>query len=580
MATMVLGGAFSAIGGPVAGGMGAKLGMMIDSKLFPPKLQNRPTNYQFQMASEGGPDIQTLGLSCRLRGQVLAASQVTPSGGKNVITLAIAISTNQVVGLATIYARGRAIFKASGTTTLVIDSKVHTVGSYLSADQRYANRSAYVVVSVDAKGPDLRQFRAGGANTVTFTGWKKIWHSHVGSAGLKASKLTNPTAFHTMVTNNWGVTGHKRWGGVCRFTNQKSNGDTQMTLYPRFRFNIASDSYQKLSHGNNRQDFPWIAETTDATYGNITITQTHPTLDTKYVGTIAEKSGIANQSRSAHLHSFQPDTPVYNEVAYVVLKDLVIDEFGGAVPDFTMVVSERSEGTATIAECIDTLFTRANWSKTTGSIQYNTDGITQTRTLGGYTMYDSQSLYQRLRPLMLVYDLVAQVREGVVYLLDYANVTTWEIPENDWGFGTNEATNAGLRFSVMSAVKLPTKITLHYCDSEVNFEDSAVDAHIASTNKLESIDTVMNVDLTSMTMTYDEARGVAKRLLYRPWRQGSQFTSTLSSRWYGIVENDIIKTTFNSREIELLVTEVTVGVDDIIQISGQRYHADPPGVDY
>jgi hypothetical protein len=263
-------------------------------------------------------------------------------------------------------------------------------------------------------------------------------------------------------------------------------------------------------------------------------------------------------------------TPAYEGLSGYAIKSLALTQFGNRLPVLVTIADEVG-APCTIARAVDKIFERGGWAKG-GKLSWNTSALDSSKIVYGYTMHDSQSIYQRLEPLTFAFDLAYQIRDGEVYVFHPGDARVWTVPAKDWGFGETAA--PGLHINSLTDSRLPNKISLHYVDRNDHWDDAAVERHRASGTH-DSVD-AMDIDLRALTMERLDAIAIADRLLWRPHREQRKFSGSLPPKWHIICENDIIATTFNGRAIKLQVAKAERGANREIRVEGNVFEQDPP----
>lgn len=233
--------------------------------------------------------------------------------------------------------------------------------------------------------------------------------------------------------------------------------------------------------------------------------------------------------------------PAYTGTAYVVLKNFLLNPYGGRVPLFTFEVASAT-GT-TVRTAVEAICKRA------GLADAEVDATGLTGTNRGYALSGPVSPLSALQPLMLRHDVLTQEAGGVLRFFHRADATVVFIPRDEL------AADAGLNgerptpWSVArpsALLTLPPRMLVSYVKAENgergsepfvrNGEEQARTEHV----------------YLPLAMTAAEARAVEKRLAYAARLAADTHRLKLSPRWCGLGENDVIATWWTPGELIFL----------------------------
>jgi hypothetical protein len=543
MATIILGAALPAVAGATAGtatfavlgAIGSLAGAYIDNQTIfkEDKDPQRQTDMQLQTATEGGPARSLIGQECRVRGQIISLSPLYQHNSENAVEVAIAVTNeSDIDGIVRIYAEGYEIFNEGGFLQEISDKieiKNWIVSYQCGGSTCYSFGGSNIFSSI--LGPDLTKFRVQ-FDTLKMAGW------------LDGG-------------NNWGnePSGKGMNRGTVYLTSREPDGRTQL--------HAAREEWYLNP----------LVQVSEVAGRTITIEQTFVPVNATFASAIDILKGIPGQvdPPGGAINTYAANAPEMEGTAWVGIRDFKMTQFGLRVPDFVFIVRE-SATPVTIGQAIDKIFERAGgWAKFTKRSWRVTD--LRDDIVYGYTMMEEGSIHHRLQPLVYAFDLAAQIRNSEINFFHPPDARVWAVPESDWGASVDDA-NVGLSFNPLTPANLPSKVSVHYTDRLTGWEDASVERHIASPHVVS--EDSLEIDLRAITMEMTQAVEIAERLLWRPHREGRKFTGNLPARYWYILENDIVETTFNGRSIQLAIQVAERGQDRSIKLSGHVLNPDPP----
>lgn len=536
MATGVLALVGNAILPGIGGIIGAVVGSYIDNKII--FKQRSGTREAFipetQSASEGGPALYLIGQHCRVKGQIIWMSDIHLLNNVQVCSIAIAIARNEIFEVHSVFAEGFDIYNGAGTASVKLANNFAITHRKITIDQPLGPITLYweaTITSLDIKG--FAPFRRGVYRTLTMLGWA--------DAG-----------------NNWGS-----GGGIAG--NSKGTVHSIKAAAPPSNINIM----RARRENSKKTPLPNVNEAVNA--NKITITQSFTPVNPEFSTGFTLHKGTPGQAKSSEILSFEPDeeTPAYEQTAYFTVQNLKLTQFGNRVPELIAIAGQTSTA-RTLPQAIGDIMAIGGWD-VVDELRYDTAKLDAADIVRGYTMQGSLSIAQRLEPLMIAFDIWAQMRDGLLVFFYSKNAREFSVPESAWG-ASMDGDSPGLLFSGRSTLQLPSVVTVHFVD-HITYEDASVHEN-QSASLVVSPDELV-VDLRSMTLSETEAKAIAYRLLWRPMLESEDVVGTLPPSYYHLLENDLISTTFEGESIRILLTKVGTTETDEIIINGYVWMPDP-----
>lgn len=245
------------------------------------------------------------------------------------------------------------------------------------------------------------------------------------------------------------------------------------------------------------------------------------------------------------------NVPVYHGT-YCVIERLALKDFGNGVPNLEFGVKNTTVQNLTAV--IEDIMTRAGYPAS----RVDTTGVTGSTS--GYVTNDTTPALKQLSPLLTVYNILMQERNGVFYFFDRDNAETialdlTEAAARPIGGSADEP----LRLKDPTDLSLPTEINVRYVDSDKDLQSGSQRARLT----VREYDKAESVTLP-VTMTGDEAKGMAKRLLWQRWAARQTVEISLPPDHINLCENDLVTFTAFGKSWLALVQQIDRGADDFL----------------
>jgi hypothetical protein len=261
--------------------------------------------------------------------------------------------------------------------------------------------------------------------------------------------------------------------------------------------------------------------------------------------------------------------PAWIDMAWTPLPSILLNDFGGRLPSVRAVISADTSlrdprgiiGHILLQGGLD-------------ASEYDVSGVDNSATVLGYTVKGPQEINKALQPIMLAHDIVAQERGGTIYFLDRADqVSNTTELESDFIGATegNEIGGGKVQIQEHPTDQLPAEIEVTFTDfADGNLGKGMARAHMFSEDAANLRDSNHRYNKLSfnfdMTMTDDDAREIAWRLLTRAHSDNLSFRFTLPPRYIWLQENDRVQFTTGGVTYKALLTKVDLGANFVVEV--------------
>lgn len=210
------------------------------------------------------------------------------------------------------------------------------------------------------------------------------------------------------------------------------------------------------------------------------------------------------------------NTPAYRHTVYMVIKDLQLADFGNVHPNIE--VEFEADETVSIAEVVEDICERA----AVGVVStFTIDG-----TLNGYAIGRANSAYGAIQPLALAYSFDVTEQGGQIRFVKRGSGMKMVLGASNFG----AAPPGGQRpdptnFVRVNDNEIPRAVTVSFRDKSIDYQTNAQTA----SRQFGSAQNNQNVEIP-LTLTPDEARRIADRILWGAWAGRRTMKSSSSDR--------------------------------------------------
>lgn len=520
MATIALQAAGNAILPGVGGVIGAAIGGYIDNTfLFPPPDTKGPrlNDLAFQSGSEGSPLSVVLG-TARVPGAVIWKSKLIESehdvGGKGggptattytySVDVAVAICEGPIYRVQKIFANGNLLYDA--------DADVAISSTDIACTRTEVNTwnnvlqdyqtTVYMDLSSPNGGPDLSQLRSG--KNATTGGF---------------SNANNNGTFRVLSSNMDTVTGIS----TCRMRNENA--------------------------------------VTASSGPTVTIAQDLPEFSPNKAASFTFYTGTTTQDPDPIIESYEGtgNVPGYRGTAYVVIERLQLGDFGNSMPQLQFIV-EETNGTKTRADAVSDIMLASGREAS----DFDVSGVSGN--LRGYAIRGPQTTVQKLRPILLAYDIVTQQKGDVLYFFDRSSAEVVAIDSDEEKLAAHEFGSDTPRLVEVNDIQkpqLPVEVNVTYTDD--NFDAQQGNQKYRGGYRAGGSDNIVSVDLTGIVLTPSEAQDIARRTYWTAHANRQKVAITLPPSMILVQENDVLTVTADGVDWRLLIVKADRGANWLIQ---------------
>ena len=269
-------------------------------------------------------------------------------------------------------------------------------------------------------------------------------------------------------------------------------------------------------------------------------------------------NGSAIQIADSVIESYKGvgNTPAYRHNCYAVIKDMQLADFGNRLPNIEVELSGHT--TITVGEIIHDICGRVNVP--------NTSVIGLTQEVHGYVVGRASNASGAITPLAMAYHFDIAEQRGQVRFVKRAQAMKAVIPIEDMGCrgGSDNPINP-IRHRIGSTLDMPKEISVSFADLDLDYQTNSQRA-LRDQGSAENIRAVE----FPLTLTADEGRQIADRLLWSPWaaRKSAQFR--VSDKWVRRDPGDILGISVSDQIVPYKMIREIRGDNGILDIEMQR----------
>lgn len=216
-------------------------------------------------------------------------------------------------------------------------------------------------------------------------------------------------------------------------------------------------------------------------------------------------------------HEGAGQVPAYRRQVYCVLKDLQLADFGNRMPNLEFELA--AEESITVAQIAQDITNRCGLGPV--SVVHLSEQVR------GYVVGRASNGAGALAPLAMAYHFDVAEYAGQVRCIRRGRSMVGVIPVEQMGArDASAAPGEPAEFETATAVGLPKEVAVSFADPALDFQMNSQRAF------RDRGDTEANEEAQlPLTLTADEARRIADRLLWSPWtaRRGAKFST--NDRW-------------------------------------------------
>lgn len=251
--------------------------------------------------------------------------------------------------------------------------------------------------------------------------------------------------------------------------------------------------------------------------------------------------------------------PAYRGSAYVVIADLQLADYGNRLPNLEFLVegsADESVGTA-----VRDIVIRCGIDPNTVSL-----GGLGNSPLRGMVVANTATGDAALQPLALAFNFDLSDQGGSLRFTRLGRAAVAVIPTADLGGGEPDSRPAEpLLWTRQVETTLPRQATVTFADPERDFQPNSQSDSREEGSAENNLETQL-----AITMTADEGRATASRLLWEAWNNRQGATGAVTDRWRNLVAGRTYVVETPAGLEPLRIKHRTRGVNGVIEIEAVR----------
>lgn len=264
----------------------------------------------------------------------------------------------------------------------------------------------------------------------------------------------------------------------------------------------------------------------------------------------------------------------FKGMTYCMLKDVNLFDFGNRIPQFTFQVHEsETDTTRKVYEVIENIIDGAG--ELTAADNLDVTALEASpEVLRGILYTKPNSAKERLQPVMIAFDLIATEEADRIVFRKRSEGTAIVVPRDDYAArqsgqrAPNKAT-----IEDVSDLDLPREVNIQYTNPELDFRRGSARAQLNQVTSIGPVtlsknNRIANIGLP-VTLTPDEAHQIALRQVYGMLINRQTVSVTIPPSYQWLVEGDRVQLDVAGTVFQILISEVSRGVNGVIAIKGR-----------
>jgi hypothetical protein len=248
--------------------------------------------------------------------------------------------------------------------------------------------------------------------------------------------------------------------------------------------------------------------------------------------------------------------PAYRGICHVSFKNLQLADFGNRLPN--VEVELEADTTIALSQVVHDICGRAGVE--------NTSVIGLTDLVSGYVIARPSNGSGAIAPLGMAYHFDMAEQRGQIRFVKRARGMKATISIDQMGcHQANENPTDPIRHSTLSTVELPKQMT-------VSFADPALDYQVNSQRAIRDQGATENLESVQfpLTLTVDEGRRIADRLLWSPWAARKSATFKVDDTWVRRDPGDVLGIQVSDQVVPYKLLRMNRGDNGVIEAEVQR----------
>ncbi len=273
--------------------------------------------------------------------------------------------------------------------------------------------------------------------------------------------------------------------------------------------------------------------------------------------------GTEEQEPDPFIQSIESEKfiPAYRGLAYIVLKDFNVTDFGNRIPNFTFEIVRAVDGLESVIKEVSNSAGLA----TTGiehDVAMDSKDFWLDHVRGMMTTAD-ETYRAKLEKLATLHDFFAVETNGTIEFRYKRGCETYPVL-NDY-FGAKDGNQAAEKMYDVTRqhdMELPRSVTVSYLSLDKEYQSGSMDA-VRPTVKNQNI---VKVGLEDIVLSDAEAKTLAEQKLYEAWVRRSTIKLILPIWWAFLAPGDIILCELAGRNRTVQITKTTYAPPGVISV--------------
>lgn len=253
-------------------------------------------------------------------------------------------------------------------------------------------------------------------------------------------------------------------------------------------------------------------------------------------------------------------TPAYRGLAYIVLKDMDLTDFGNRIPNFTFEVERE---VTFLDAIIKEVSTGAGLETTLGAAEIDATDLAGIP-IDGFTVSSDRTYRERIEQLMSVYNFGACEADGKITFQRKDTFNTYPVSVDDLGAKEGEKGEDEIyQVERKHDRELPKSLTVNYLSLDKDYQAGALTAIRANTHS----ENTASLDV-SFCLTDARAKELSEQKLYEAWIRRSTVSAALGPYWAFLSPGDILDVDLAGRKRLIQLTKTTLGAPIVLKLEG------------
>lgn len=253
-------------------------------------------------------------------------------------------------------------------------------------------------------------------------------------------------------------------------------------------------------------------------------------------------------------------TPAYRGLAYIVLKDMDLTDFGNRIPNFTFEVERE---VTFLDGIIKEVSAGARLETALGSAEVDATDLAGIP-IDGFTVSSDRTYRERIEQLMAVYNFGACESDGKITFQRKDCFNTYPIPVYDLGAKEGDKGEDEIyQVERKHDRELPKSLTVNYLSLDKDYQAGALTAIRVNTNS----ENTASLDV-SFCLTDARAKELSEQKLYEAWIRRSTVSAALGPYWAFLSPGDILDVDLAGRKRLIQLTKTTLGAPIVLKLEG------------